>query len=200
MVSGSNCAEERRDRFLRVVFVLAIVAFLVVGLGGCSTAGEWYQPRTPAVLVQASQPCPPTIGKARDVENVDPSDPKLVPSGENPDGGEVCIYGGPLRPSVAVRQIEFTAAQATRVAAALAKVDLSAPYGTVNCPNDTGSFAIIALSYPGARTVDEFWSTTGCPTLDNGRLGAWQLGSDSFNTFQKTFDIAADLPQGPGVP
>ncbi|MCU1530428.1 MAG: hypothetical protein JWP75_4191 [Frondihabitans sp.] len=85
------------------------------------------------------------------------------------------------------------------MATALVKVDLTAPSGTVNCPSDSGSFAIIALSYPGARSVDVFWATTGCQVLDNGRLGSWYVTNPSFWAFRTAFDKVADLPNGPGV-
>jgi hypothetical protein len=69
-----------------------------------------------------------------------------------------------------------------------------------NCPAATGAFAILAFSYPHHRDVDLWWNTTGCQSIDNGRIGASQIGSTSFGAFQTVFDCAAALPEGPLVP
>jgi hypothetical protein len=71
------------------------------------------------------------------------------------------------------------------------KVSLrSPPLGAVNCPNDTASFAIIALAFNGSRDEDLWWKTSGCQTLDNGTVGATETANDSFSYFQIT---ASDL-------
>ncbi|AMM19725.1 hypothetical protein AX769_05660 [Frondihabitans sp. PAMC 28766] len=135
--------------------------------------------------------------KARDVVNADPADRTLVPSGISPNAAVMCIYSGQLNPSTKHLAISLNATEAAQTAASLQQVSLKRPTGTVNCPEDSGSFAILAFSYPRHRDVDLWWDTTGCQTIDNGRIGASQIASDSFAHFQETLDSAAKLPNGP---
>ncbi|MFE4949727.1 hypothetical protein ACFQ9V_06415 [Leifsonia sp. NPDC056665] len=92
------------------------------------------------------------------------------------------------------------ASKARRIAATLQRLSVAQPTGTVNCPDDTGAFAILAFSYPHHSDVSLWWNTTGCQSIDNGRIGASQIASRSFSDFQNTFDSAAELPEGPVLP
>lgn len=169
-------------------------------LAGCGDDGSWDTPRTPTISVQVDVGCPPRVTKARDVVNADPVDRTLVPTGILPNAAVACIYSGQLNPSTNHLAIILDSAGAARTAASLQHVSLKRPTGTVNCPGDSGAFAILAFSYPHRPDVDLWWDTTGCQTIDNGRIGASQIASDGFGRFQETFDRAAKLPNGPYLP
>ena len=57
---------------------------------------------------------------------------------------------------------------------------------------DTGSVTILVFHYPESGSVDLRWNDDGCQTLDNGRLGARQAGSPSFDAFQTAVTAAVE--------
>jgi len=136
------------------------------------------------------------VRTARDVANVDQGG-RLLPEGTTPDAGLVCAYSGSLNPSSDHLAMTLNSGQARRVAVALSHVSLKQPTGSVSCPADSGAFAVLVFSYPHHPDVSLWWNTTGCQSIDNGRIGASQIGSASFSAFQDTFDRATGLPQGP---
>lgn len=181
---------KRRAVARRVVPVLALA--VTVATSGCASG---YSARTPQVHIAVGDSCPATLGNAADVSN-----PKagltrnLVPVGPSPASGLVCQYGAHLgagtsaAPSV-VRSVALSAAKATRLARALGAVSLDQPSGTFHCPMDVGSIAIIALHYVGrSDDVDVWYATSGCQTLDNGHVSAFQGANPSFyDGFESTF-------------
>jgi hypothetical protein len=177
----------RTRRGLRLLATMGVWMSVVVTLVACSSQGVWFHPRTPTVYLDASTHCPSSVGKARDVRNPGASTQHLVPTGIRPTKGLICIYGGQLQPSTRVRQIVLNRAAAARLSAALSNVSLQAPpAGPVNCPNDTGGFAIISLASTASRDSNVWWVMTGCQTLDNGSVGATQVANNSFASFGST--------------
>lgn len=181
------------------ITALWIVAASLV-LTGCGDDGSWYTPRTPTISLTVAAGCPTTVMHARDVANVDPGDSALLPAGAMPDAALICAYSGPLNPSNQHLAKTLSADATRRIADALPHVSLARPRGPVSCPADSGAFAILALSYPHHPDVSLWWNTTGCQSIDNGRIGASQIASPSFSDFQNTFDTAAGLPDGPYPP
>jgi len=188
-MSARREAASTRGWLRLTVTVVAITA--VVVLSGCSNPTFWFRPPTPAISVKAAPPCPSSVGKARDVSNPIASKSDLLALRTKPTKGLICVYGGALNPGGPVKQIVLNASQASRLAMAVRKVSLqSPPSGAVNCPDDTASFAIIALAFNGSPDEDLWWNTSGCQTLDNGTVGATETSNNSFFTFQK---VASDL-------
>ena len=71
---------------------------------------------------------------------------------------------------------------------AINKIDLSAPKGTFNCPAAFDSATIMAFRFGSSDDVDLWYSDSGCQTLDNGRLGAFEGANPSFyTTFMNTY-------------
>lgn len=170
--------------------MMAVWVCVVVMLVSCSDQGSWFHPRTPTAFLHSSERCPSSVGKARDVRNPGGSNQRLVPIGGRPVKGWICIYGGPLQPSAGARQIVLNEAAAVRLSAALSKISLQAPpSGPVNCPADTGGFAIISLDSTGSPDVNIWWAMTGCQTLDNGIVGATQIANKSFVRFSDTIRL-----------
>jgi hypothetical protein len=185
-------------RVRTTVAALSIFGSCLV-LAGCADDGSWDAPRTPTISVAVADGCPPAVAKARDVANADPGDSSLLPAGISPDAGLVCAYSGPLNPSSNHLALTLDASKAGHIVDVLRRLSLKQPIGSVNCPADTGAFAILAFSYPHHPDVNLWWNTTGCQSIDNGRIGASQIGSPSFGEFQAAFDSAAGLPEGPVV-
>jgi N-acetylneuraminic acid mutarotase len=138
--------------------------------------------------------CPASIAGYRDVVNTF-AGPPLVPAG--PDRGIVCRYhptGG--MPSAHAGQLadqtRLDSAAAQELAGAIRSLDLRPPTGTFSCPADIGTVALIGLSYPDHADVGLWYAASGCQTLDNGRIGAFQGGNPTFyNGFQGTSDRLA---------
>lgn len=183
-------------RVRTTVAALSIFGTCLV-LAGCADDGSWDTPRAPAISVAEAGGCPPAVAKARDVANADPGDSSLLPAGISPDAGLVCTYSGPLNPSNDHLALTLDGGKAQHIADALRLLSLKQPIGTVSCPADTGAFAILAFSYAHHPDVDLWWNTTGCQSIDNGRIGASQIGSPSFGEFQAVFDSETGLPEGP---
>lgn len=171
-----------------------------LALTGCGDDGTWDTPRTPTISLTVADGCPTTVTRPRDVANTDPGDSTLLPAGSMPDAALICAYSGPLNPSDEHLAKTLNADEAQRIADALLHVSLARPRGTVSCPDDSGAFAILAFSYPHHPDVSLWWNTTGCQSIDNGRIGASQIASPSFSDFQNTFDAVAGLPDGPRLP
>jgi hypothetical protein len=112
----------------------------------------------------------------------------------------VCEYAdastthAPLRTRLA-RSVRLDTADARRLASAIVNVSVEAAHGEFHCPNqEFGTVAVIAFDY-GRRTVDLWYQWTGCQTLDNGYVLAFQGGNPSFYSgFQDAFDDLAPLP------
>jgi hypothetical protein len=97
---------------------------------------------------------------------------ELIPAGR-PRAGLECWYYGANggRPWQLHRQQHLTAAQAQRVAASMARLQLSHPLGAaLSCPADDESAELIALSYPGRPDVDLWVRLTGCSRVSNGYI------------------------------
>jgi len=192
MALWSWSRSKRRTAARRLLPVLALA--VTVATSGCAS-GRPYSAGTPEVHIAVGDSCPATLGNAADVSN-----PKagltrsLVPVGPSPASGLVCQYDAHLSagtvasPSV-VRSVALSAAKASRLARALGAVSLKKPSGTFHCPMDVGSIAIIALHYVGrSDDVDVWYETSGCQTLDNGHVSAFQGANPSFyDGFESTF-------------
>jgi hypothetical protein len=99
---------------------------------------------------------------------------ELVPAGRQaPRRAGVLVLRHERPPLAVARQQHLTAAQAQRVAASMARLQLSHPLGAVlNCPMDDGSAELIALSYPGRPDVDLWVLLNGCGGVSNGYIFA----------------------------
>lgn len=180
---------------------LCCAAFAVAALAGCAGAASGahglsslpelppHQLRSPAIRITVAGGCPASLGTAADVRN-DPSvlEARLVPAGDQPDSALICRYPGSTTadglPSSKNRRIVLRRAAADALARALARVSLVQPKGMFSCPADFESLAIIVLHYAAGSDVDIWYRTTGCQTLDNGYILAFEGANPSFyNTF-----------------
>jgi hypothetical protein len=124
--------------------------------------------------VLADDECPATdagvagvVNPGRDLAH------ELVPAGRPRAGLECWYYGMNGLPWQLHRQQHLTAAQAQRVAAPMARLQLSHPLGAaLNCPVDDGWAELIALSYPGRPDVDLWVRLNGCGGVSNGYIFA----------------------------
>jgi hypothetical protein len=78
------------------------------------------------------------------------------------------------------RQVRLNAAQASRLGAVVDKVSTAPPKGAYSCPAGWNTATVIAFSYRGRSDADLWYYDSGCQTLDNGKIGAFQGGNPSF--------------------
>lgn len=126
-------------------------------------------------------------------------DSSLLPTGQRPTRGLVCGYGRASSDATTtklLRAVPLDAANAHRLAAAVGAVSLAPAQGRFNCPADSfGAVTVIALAYPSHLTVDLWYKTAGCATLDNGDVLAFQGANPSFYAgFQSALESVAPGP------
>ena len=75
------------------------------------------------------------------------------------------------------------------LANSLRNISLKVPSGVYLCPLDIGSVILIGFSYNGRTVVGLCYNNGGCQTLDNGRLGTFEVGNLSFYSgFETVFN------------
>lgn len=131
------------------------------------------------------------LGSSKDVVNSYTGD-KLVPL--SPVGGLICRYSpnGSLYASV-----DVVTNEAVDLAVVIDAISTALPQGTYHCPAADDSASILAFAYAGQPDVDLWFSDSGCETLDNGRIKAYENGNPSFfNAFLPLVNECAP-PQNP---
>jgi hypothetical protein len=171
-------------------FSVWVIALWILALtcSACAAPSDpWHPARGgPYIRVLASGDCPTSLGPARDVRNVGAwRFRELVP--ESPTAGRICRYAASAisPPSAAVhpalyRQVRLTAAQASELASVIDKISTKAPKGAFSCPAGWNTATVIAFSYRARSDADLWYYDSGCQTLDNGEIGAFQGGNPSF--------------------
>jgi hypothetical protein len=194
---------------------LGVIGAVLVGtsLTACSSSpvkpassGQvWHvgsaQAAGPKLTVTVRGGCPATVGTATDVaRSALPGSQELLPTDGEPASALICEYAEPAGalPGASTasapgprltHRIALTQAQTRQLAAAISKISLVPPTGTFNCPaRGVGDDTVIAFAYPAAQTVDLWYKTSGCRTLDNGDVAAFQGANPSFYSgFQTAF-------------
>ncbi len=179
----------RRRTLWAVAFVAVVLAggATTAGLviaGGANGAGTWFQPSSPKLEVNVARGCPSALAGLQDVVNTFPG-PPLVQGG--PRAGLICWYGAIYRlgPTPASQRLLATSkrldeGQAQELATVIRSLTLTVSVGAFHCPADFGEVAVIGFEYQGKADVGLWYRTTGCQTLDNGRIGAFEGGNPSF--------------------
>jgi hypothetical protein len=173
---------------IRLALGVATLSALALICSACAASSDpWHLSRGgPYIRVLASEACPSSLGPARDVRNFGAWRlSELVP--RSPAGGLICRYAASATsPSSAVvhpalyRQVRLTATQASGLAGVIDKVSTKAPKGVFSCPAGWDTATVIAFSYRGRTDADLWYYDSGCQTLDNGKIGAFQGGNSSF--------------------
>lgn len=182
---------------------------LTVVLGGalavqaCSSSTRGHVPAVraagPKIVVTVRGGCPATLGRATDVRNDgDGLSDHLLSGGMKPVRGLVCEYRSMQTPPFPTRlasSVRLEAADARRLATVIQNVSLRPARGAFSCPEqEFGTVAVLAFDY-GDHTVDLWYQWSGCQTLDNGHVLAFQGANPSFySRFQTVFDSLAPLP------
>ena len=153
---------------------------------------------SPNLNLTVSAGCPASVTTYGDVTNTYPG-PPLLP--DHPVAGLVCWYqtdyGLPSsNTSKLASHTHLDRGQAQQLATAIRGLDLGRPVGASSCPSSNiVTFALIGFSYPSRRDVSLKYSATGCQTLDNGRISAFEIGNPSFyNTFMGVIDTVSPPP------
>lgn len=166
----------------------AMVSAAVMGLVGCGSVTLWsIVARIPQVHVDVSAGCPTSLSDWEDVRNTGTGlSSQLVPP--NPVAGLICRYKGnhggpsvlPLSGRTLYRQVVLGTQTSRRLATSIAAVSLARPTGMAACPDDLGSASLLAFAYPGRQDVDLWYADSGCGTLDNGEVEAFEPGNPPF--------------------
>lgn len=191
-VFAPTTGRQKLATFASVTFVLVALTLLAA----CSNE-PWHVSREPKLRVDDAAGCPRSLSGYGDVVNTY-SGSKLVPPG--PTGGIICEYH-PTGGSVAAeagqltRQTRLDPVEATHVAEAVRGLDLRPPTGKYDCPAAIGAVEIIGLSYNSGPDVGLWYSASGCKSLDNGRLGSFEVGNPSFyETFEEVINDPSSIP------
>src|SRR5579871_1549828 len=160
----------RRLRWLALAMSSAVAAC------AGTAPGTWFTPEGPALRVKVAAGCPPTDAGVADVVNTFRG-PPLAPAG--PVAGIICQYGprngsGLPGSTLLLHSRTLNAAEAGQLVTVIRRMDLRRAHGVFHCPADIGLATVIGLSYPGRVDVGLWHKASGCQTLDNGRLGAFQ--------------------------
>lgn len=186
---------------LAIVVVVAVAATVALAIRSAGPGGVWLiTPGHPQLRVNDDAGCPMSVSGDADVVNTFPG-PPLVPAG--PSAGLICQYewplvGGPPADEL-VLATTLDRSQAQQLAAVIRRIDLAPPStAAINCPSYSfNAVTVIGLSYPGRADVGLWYATGDCPTLDNGRVGAWDEGNP---TFYQGFANAMDRLAPPDEP
>jgi len=97
---------------------------------------------------------------------------------------------------VLLHSVLLDAANARRLASAVNHISLQPPTAVFHCPADFfGSDTVIAFAYPSHQNADLWFRTSGCRTLDNGEVSAFEGANPSFYSgFEDAFDSLVPAP------
>ncbi len=142
----------------------------------------WLDPRPlpdrrpgPRLRVTIAGGCPARDRGAVGVTNggADLADRLLpAPSAGAPTEGLICRYDRANGHRFQLRRtVRLTAARAALVARDVGRISLAHRVNQVrSCTPGDGRSTVIVLAYPGRPDVDLLYSSSGCPTLSNGRI------------------------------
>ena len=163
------------------------LTMVVVGVVGCGPVTPWsIVARTPQVHVDVSAGCSMSLNDWQDVRNAGKGlESELVPP--NPVAALICRYHGDMGPSVLppssrtlYRQVVLDRGTARELATSIAAISLARPTGVTSCPSSGGSASLLVFAYPDRQDVDLWYADSGCATLDNGQIAAFEPGNPPF--------------------
>jgi len=183
------------DRIRHLALAFAIIP-LLAGLVPQGHTSVWQVSRSPKMRVVVAAGCPATVAGYQDVVNTF-AGPPLVPA--SPRAGLVCRYGGLPQPGMLRRQTRLGTTQAAALAKTIRALSLATPR-EMWCPLADGTVAVIALVYRDRPDVDLWYNASGCQSLDNGRIGAFEGNNPSFYTgFEQTINQLSPPAGRPGL-
>jgi hypothetical protein len=131
------------------------------------------------------------LAEAKDVSNTGVGLDKIL-TPPSPESGLICRFGPAYtnsRMTVAGgtlyrrRWVDMNTAR--HLASVIDSISTAGPQGVTSCPSTDFSATIIAFAYRDAPDVDLWFSDSGCRTLDNGLIGAFENGNPRFyQTFE----------------
>jgi hypothetical protein len=176
-VPGTQVTLVIRMRRLGTVTLLPMLGVLIAMMTSCASTPV-ISPGEVPVRVLVSDGCRSLLGGTQDVVNSDTGD-ELVPPA--PVGGLICRYSSDRSLYAAV---DVATSDAVRLAVVIDAISTAVPQGSFHCPAADDSASIIAFAYADRADVDLWFSDSGCQTLDNGRIRAYESGNPSFyNSF-----------------
>lgn len=166
---------------------LFVLGLLCSGWGTALAAPRHMAARSPAIHLSTDGSCPDSLGEAADVSNAAIwQRHELVPP--QPVRGLICRYEAPLGSGAEGQRTgmllygsaRLAARSASRLAGAIRRIHTRMPKGPTSCPAGFDQSTVIAFAYGGSGSADLWYQDSGCPTLDNGWLGAFESGNPPF--------------------
>lgn len=187
----------------RLVWGLVPVVALAISACAGSPPARAAKPTGHLIRVLGTGACPTSLGSAHDVRNFG-SWPAMELAPPGPVGGLICRYAAPFtQPTVApptlYRQVRLTETEAATLGVAVDELSTAHPTGSTSCPAAFDTASVIVLFYRTGQAADLWFSDTGCQTLDNGSLSAFEPGDPAFYLrFDSLIDSLAAPRPGPG--
>lgn len=163
-------------RRLGTVTLLPILGVIIAMMTSCAGTPSVTPGEVP-VRVLVSDGCRSVLG-GQDVVNSYTGDELVAPG---PVGGLICRYSSNRS---LYASVDLATRDAVRLSVVIDAISTATPQGTFHCPAAVDSASIIAFAYAGRADVDLWFNDSGCETLDNGRIRAYESGNPSFyNSF-----------------
>jgi hypothetical protein len=199
----------------RATAIAALIVSVGTTLGACTQSSTTASHASPAsnspaighvatqspgqtITVSVRKGCPNTLGDTKDVATQPeiPGD-RLLPTGQ-PSAGLICEYTASPRgeTTMLLHRVQLDAAKARALAVAVGLVSLKPATGAFNCPDDLfGTVTVIAFDYSASIGADLWYTTSGCRTLDNGHVSAFEGANPSFYSgFESAFNSLVPKP------
>lgn len=166
--------------------MLALLAGCALSFAATACGSQWLVGGVSSpIRLLASHPCPVTLGPSDGVSNPGIGDELVSP---NPTSGLICRYAPPapynegfdLDPGSLYDQVWLTPSQAVHLAAVIGTISTVAPTGATACPDDVDSTSLIVFGYVSGPDIDLWFHDSGCETLDNGKVKAFEPGNPNF--------------------
>jgi hypothetical protein len=166
------------------LLVAAVASCFALTMSGCGSVTLLSAVSSPVRLL-ASQTCPSALGAKNGVANPYAGDELVAP---NPTFGLICRYTPPYplgpqpntNPASLYADARLTASQAEHLVRVIDSISTAHTTGSSSCPGDDGSTSVIAFAYTDAPDIDLWFKDSGCQTLDNGRLRAFETANPNF--------------------
>jgi hypothetical protein len=94
----------------------------------------------------------------------------------------ICWYGAPASSDEVLIHTSLVNGRTARaLSAAIDRLRTAVPSGQTHCPVASSREAVIAFGMGNGSVIDLWYNDTGCQTLDNGRLRAFETGDPAFS-------------------
>ena len=153
------------------------------------------------IRVPPGGPCPQSLRGYGNVSNPEGElEHVLLPP--KPLFGVICWYGSSASTTYGLTHTSLVNGRTARaLGVAIDELSTRPPRGAVACPAAFNDAAIITLRLASGAAVDLWYDDSGCQTLDNGYVRAYEIGQRAFfETFIPLVTGLRPAPRDRGTP